>query len=531
MSLYLNCSNLSFKKVVNSGFVDKSDLLSFLNAKLNTENGFICVSRPRRFGKSVNAKMINAYYSKGCNSKELFDSLDISKDNEYSKHLNKYNVIYLDMQSFKADLASGKSYLDDINQSVIPELKAQFSECFDSDNTSSSLPEIILDIYKKTHEQFIFIIDEWDYVFRTFPNESKLLEDYIEFLRQIFKAEPNSQAVMLAYITGILPIKKYKTESALNNFKEYTMLNPGVLAQYFGFTKEEVKKICTLHDIDFEETCRWYDGYKLKNYEVFNPVAIMGLCEDGDFQSYWAETGSFEGVKDYIKLNFEGLRTDIISLINGNYIANINTNKFKNDLTSIKSKDAVIVFLIHLGYLAYDSLRKVVYIPNEEVRQALITAVEECHWTEYSEQFSSSTELLNKTVFDKDCAFVSDAIEKIHQELTSIIKYSDENGLSIVVNNAYSAASEFYYKPKRELPSGKGFADLVFIPKIEYRSEYPALVIELKWNKSAQTAIEQIKEKHYCDSIKEYTGNILLVGINYDKDSKKHTCLIEEYSK
>ena len=198
MSLYLNCSNLSFKKVVNSGFVDKSDLLSFLNAKLNTENGFICVSRPRRFGKSVNAKMINAYYSKGCNSKELFDSLDISKDNEYSKHLNKYNVIYLDMQSFKADLASGKSYLDDINQSVIPELKAQFSECFDSDNTSSSLPEIILDIYKKTHEQFIFIIDEWDYVFRTFPNESKLLEDYIEFLRQIFKAEPNSQSVMLA---------------------------------------------------------------------------------------------------------------------------------------------------------------------------------------------------------------------------------------------------------------------------------------------------------------------------------------------
>ena len=198
--------------------------------------------------------MINAYYSKGCNSKDLFDSLNIANNDEYLQHLNKYNVIYLDMQSFKADLANGKSYLDDINQSVIPELKAQFSECFDSDNTSSSLSEVILDIYKKTHEQFIFIIDEWDYVFRTFPNDSMLLEDYIEFLRQIFKAEPNSQSVMLAYITGILPIKKYKTESALNNFKEYTMLNPGVLSQYFGFTKDEVKKLCALHNIDFEET-------------------------------------------------------------------------------------------------------------------------------------------------------------------------------------------------------------------------------------------------------------------------------------
>lgn len=532
MSIYLNTDNQAFCRILRDGYVDKSASLSFFNSKLFAESGFICVSRPRRFGKSINAKMLNAYYSKGANSKDIFDKLNIAKDPSYLENLNKYNVIYLDMQSFKDEPSLNKTYLDDINESVVNELKEAFSSVL-KDTDINLLPDAILKIYQETKEQFIFIIDEWDYVFRTFPTNQVLQAGYIDLLRQLFKSEPNSQSVILAYITGILPIKKYKTESALNNFDEYTMLNPMELASSLGFTKTEVKALCDKNGVDFYKTCDWYDGYRLGSEDIFNPKSIMMLMRTHEFESYWTQTGSFDTVSNYINMNFEGLKDDIISLVNGNSLTDIDVSDFSNDLTSFHNKNSVIIYLIHLGYLAYskENNKKLVYIPNEELRQELIRSVNNSQWNEYIQAIDNSKQLLAKTVFEKDPYYVAKAIEREHQKLSSIISYNLENDLCITVNNAYTAASAYYFKPKRELPLGKGFADIVYIPKPEYSDVYPALVIELKWDHKVKTAIDQIKRQEYCKSLEEYTGNILMVGISYEKDSKKHTCLIEEYSK
>ena len=532
MSIYLNTDNFAFSKILKDGYVDKTDSLAFFNQKLNAESGFICVSRPRRFGKSVQAKMLNAYYSKGCNSKAIFDDLFISKDSDYLKYLNKFNVIYLDMQSFKDDPINNRSYLDDVNINVTKEIKEQFASCFTDLNEYISLADAILQVHQATKEQFIFIIDEWDYVFRAFPSNKLLQDNYIDFLRQLFKSGPNSQAVMLAYITGILPIKKYKTESALNNFDEYTMLNPMELATTLGFTKAEVLALCNKHNVDFLQTCRWYDGYKLGNEEIFNPKSIMMLQRTHEFQSYWAQTGSFDAVSKYINMNFEGLKEDIISLINGNNISDVDVSDFSNDLTSFHNKNSVIVYLIHLGYLAYtkDQNKKIVYIPNEEIRQELIRSVNNCQWQEYIQAFDDSKTLLFKTILDKDCVYVAKAIEDEHQKLSSLLTYNLESDLCICVNTAYSAASAFYYKPKRELPLGKGFADIVYLPKVEYKDTYPALIIELKLDDSTENAISQIKSRDYCKGVSEYTNNILIIAITYDKKSKQHFCEIRPYT-
>lgn len=533
MSIYLNTDNLSFCKILKDRFVDKTESINYFNNKINAESRFICVSRPRRFGKSVNAKMLNAYYSKGCDSKEIFSNLSISKSNDFLNNLNKYNVIYLDMQSFKENSQLNRSYLDDVNALVTKEIKDYFCDCFNENDGQISLPDAVLKIYQSRKEQFIFIIDEWDYVFRAFPNNQKLLDDYIDFFRQLFKSGPNAEAVALAYVTGILPIKKYKTESALNNFDEYTMINPMELASSLGFTKSEVQVLCKENGIDFLKTCRWYDGYKLGNDEIFNPKSIMMLMRTHDFQSYWTQTGSFDAVSDYINMNFDGLRDDIISLVNGNNLSNVDIADFSNDLTSFHNKNSVLVYLIHLGYLAYSRQNnmKVVYIPNEEIRLELIRSVTNSKWKEYIDVIRDSKELLIKTIVYKDEQFVAKAIKKQHEKLSSILSYNKENDLCLTVNDAYAATSEFYYKPKRELPLGLGFADLVYLPKAEYQQEYPALVIELKWNQSANTAISQIKNKQYCDSLTEYTGNILLVGISYDKQSKAYECCIESFNK
>ena len=528
-NIYLNSGNRKFLEDIANTYVDKTELISFTNSVMSTKNKFMCVTRPRRFGKSITADMLCAYYSKDCDSLPIFEKFKISHKKNWDVQLNKHPVIYVDMQSFAREDSNGLTYVEAINNSVLSELKAHYPNVLSCEDIS--LPQAIVKIYQSNKEQFVFIIDEWDYVFRAFPKDSILQELYIDFLRQLFKSGPNVETVALAYITGILPIKKYKTDSVLNNFDEYSMLEPLELASSLGFTKEEVKGLCDKNGIDFCETCRWYDGYRLGSYEIFNPRSIMMLVRTKKFQSYWTQTGSFEAVSEYINLNFDGLKDDIISLVNGSQLKNINVLSFNNDLTSFSSKNSVLTLLIHLGYLAYDSEKSLVYLPNEEIRLELLGCINNSKWTEYIEAINRSKELLQKLIFERDAEYVSNCLQSVHQQLSSIMSFNLENDLCITVNNALTAASQYYYQPKRELPSGIGFADLVYIPKKEYIGMVPALVIELKWNKSAQTAIDQIKEKDYCDSIKEYTGNILLVGINYDKDSKKHTCLIEEYSK
>ena len=307
------------------------------------------------------------------------------------------------------------------------------------------------------------------------------------------------------------------------------MLDAGVMAPYIGFTEDEVKDLCEKYHRDFEKVKYWYDGYLLEDYQVYNPKAVVSVCVRGRFRSYWSETASYEAIVPFINMNYDGLKNAIIEILSGASIK-VNTAAFKNDTVNIQSKDDVLTYLIHLGYLGYNQNRRTVFVPNEEIRQELTTAVESRKWNEMI-TFQQESEHLLEATLDMDEEAVEEGIEKIHTEYVLNIQYNNENSLSSVLAIAYLSSMEYYFKPVRELPTGRGFADFVFIPKPEYVSSYPALVVELKWNKNVKTALQQIKEKQYPDSVLDYTGDILLVGINYDKKTKEHQCLIEKYEK
>ena len=345
----------------------------------------------------------------------------------------------------------------------------------------------------------------------------------------MFKGTEPTNYISLAYLTGILPIKKLKTQSALNNFEEFTMLDAGALASYIGFTDDEVKQLCKKYDRDYEAVKNWYDGYMLSGKHVYNPKAVVSVMMRGSFQSYWSQTGTYESLIPLIDMDFDGLRAAIISMISGNEIK-VRTTTFQNDMVSFKNKDDVLTLLIHLGYLAFNQKNQMAYIPNEELRNELMDAVEENKWDEIMQFERQSIDLFNATI-NKDVNTVAAKIEQIHMEYTSVIQYNDENSLSSVLAIAYLGTMNYYFKPVRELPTGRGFADFVYIPKPEYINDYPALVVELKWNKNADTAMQQIRERQYPNSLLQYTGNVLLVAINYDEKTKEHVCKIEEYAK
>ena len=525
MGRFLNPDNSAFEVALNSEiYVDKTGLLTYTNKVLNTKQALICNSRPRRFGKSITADMITAYYSRGCNSKKMFENLEIAQSDTFQKHLNQYDVIHLDIQWCLEPAGSVENVVPFIIKSTLKELREIYPN--EVPEEVNSLADALSRIKMVTGKKFIIVIDEWDVLIRDEATNQKVQDEYIKFLRGLFKGSEPTKFIQLAFLTGILPIKKLKTQSALNNFDEFTMLNASILAPYIGFTEQEVKELCQKYDLDFDEVKRWYDGYLLAGNEIYNPKSIVSILTRKEFQSYWSQTGTYESIVPLINMDFDGLKTTIIRMLAGEPVR-VKTTTYQNDMVNFKNKDDILTLLIHLGYLAYDSKIRSAFIPNEEIRSELIDAVEEEQWDEFLELQMKSNELLRAT-WNFDCEAVSEAIEEIHSGYASIIAYNDENSLSSVLEIAYLSAMQYYFKPIRELPAGRGFADLVFLPRREY-PEIPALIIELKWNHSAETAIQQIKEKKYVKALEDYNGEILLVGINYDKKSKEHQCVIEKY--
>ena len=525
MGMFLNPDNSAFQAVLNAKiYVDKSGLLNYTNSVLASTDAFICNSRPRRFGKSITANMLTAYYSKGCDSEKMFSELEISEAEDFKKHLNKYDVIHLDIQWCMEPAGGPERIVSYISEKTIQELREYYPNVLKESTTS--LPEALAMINAETGNKFIIIIDEWDVLIRDEAANQKVQEEYINFLRGMFKGTEPTKYIQLAYLTGILPIKREKTQSALNNFDEFTMLSPSILAKYIGFTEDEVQKLAEEYHQNFEEVKRWYDGYLLKDYQVYNPRAVISLMQKGEFKSYWSETASYEAIVPLINMDYDGLKTAIIEMLSGAAVK-VNTATFKNDILNIQSKDDVLTYMIHLGYLGYDQTRKMAFVPNEEIRQELLRATRRKQWNELMVFQWESERLLDATL-DMDETSVAEQIEKIHEEYVSAIQYNNENSLSSVLAVAYLSAMQYYFKPVRELPTGRGFADFVFIPKPEYKNDYPALIVELKWNKSAKSALQQIKDKKYPNAIRNYTGAILLVGINYNKENKKHECMIEK---
>ena len=431
MGRYLN---IGFGKMADDirddFYVDKSMFISVLNKRLESRSRFICVSRPRRFGKTMAANMIAAYYSKGCDSHEIFSNLKISKDSSFERNINKYNVIKLDIngEATKKGKMTITQYYD---KKVVSELMKEYPDVEISEDIS--LPEALYAVYEATGEKFVFIIDEYDLPIRDEKYSSEL-GDYLEFLVSLFKDEETNHAIALAYLTGIMPIIKEKTQSKLNNFTEYTMIDSDEMAPFMGFTEDEVKSLATQSGMEFDELKKWYDGYNLNGIEVYSPKSVISSVEKKRCDDYWVETSSYEAVTDYISLDFEGLKEDVISMFTGNRVE-VRTSFYRNTM-SFGTKDDVLTYLIHLGYLAYDADTSSCFIPNNEIKDMWAHSMERAKgYKDVFHMIKDSKKLLEST-WNGDEEAVAEGVGKAHMEACSILEYNNEGSFQSAIHFA-----------------------------------------------------------------------------------------------
>ena len=530
MGNYINPGNEEFKRIIKSDYIDKTGLIEIINSKIDTKKNLICVSRPRRFGKSYAAQMLCAYYDCTCDSAELFEGYQISASKDYKDYLNQYNVIYLDITSFISAVNSTGSdinnVVNDIQNSITKELASDVCDI----NIGDSFTNAILQFVETTGKKIFFIIDEWDAIIREAKDNNAVQAAYLSLLRNLFKnGNFTPKAVAGAYMTGILPIKKDGSESAISDFDEFTIINPGKFAEYTGFVDSDIEKICESNDckITVDELKEWYDGYSFDGKNpIYNPYSVMQAVEKGRLESYWRKTSAAESLFMYINMDFKGLQEDVARLISGESLP-VDINNFNNDVETFNSKDDVLTLLIHLGYLSYDDTDKTVMIPNKEVRTEFESLIKNESKSKLTDLVKKSDALYSDTIkLDGDS--VAKKIDDIRCSEYAPTFYNNEQALRYVIKFAYISCVDTYQRVE-ELPTGKGVADVVYIPN--RTSNLPALVVELKWNKSDKAALNQIKEKEYPSALKDYVGEIVLVGINYDENKKAHTCAIEKVTK
>ena len=526
MSIYLNPSNVGFKGTLAAEiYVDKTMLISELNTFIDKANKYICVSRPRRFGKTIATNMLCAYYSKGCDSRDIFDKMKISKADNYEKYLNKLNFIAIDVASEYQNAKNKEKTLDKLTSFV----KGEFIKQFPAIDFSlcESIADCILMVYSATNETFVIILDEYDCLVRD-QFGTHLFADYLEFLNGLFKSNTLRPAISLAYITGILPVVRDRVQSKLNNFREYTILNAYNLAEFVGFTEEEVQPLCAQYNVDFARCKRMYDGYSQNGFEIYNPESVVMCMETKEFGNFWGKTSTYKVITDRLKHNYKGMKDDVIKMIAGENVK-VDVDMFLNTMTDFNDKDDVFTYLIHLGYLAYNKDDGTCRIPNFEVRKEWHKAVSALNGYEKTDEIiKASEELLNQTI-NKNADAVAKALDESHIHVTSNRNYNNEDALAAAIYIAYVHALN-NYRIFKEVTAGKGFADLVFVP-IHEDGEHQPIIIELKHNQSTGKALEQIQNKEYFRLLDSYKGKVLLVGINYDKDSKKHECEITEWEK
>ena len=531
-------------------FVDQTDFIAKMSAHINKNKRLLVLSRPRRFGKTVTADMLLAYYSKAYAGQNIFDKLKITEKEykgTYEKHLNQYDVIYIDMNSIRDDyiaytededlqIKGVTTIVDYLQYSVIEELKENksYAELLSNSrkvgkkNLSSAL-KVICD---HTKEKFIFIMDEWDLIYRDYRHDTELQESYIDFLRGLFKTKKGQACFALAYLTGILPIKKYNSQSALNGFKEYNMLSPEPFEKYFGFTEDEVAEIVKSPScaISSQELKEWYEGYKLNGIDIYNPNSVVSAVNDGKCKSYWSGTSSNEEVVHLINMNFDGIKDDIIHLVEGSTIQ-FNCRTFQNDMVSIENKDDIFSLLVCLGYLGCvddGGDDRTAYVPNKEIKTALAALVKSQPWFN-SMPIIERSEMLFNAITSLDGNKTAQIITEIHNSPNvSLLNYNREESMVFCLISGLMWRTEREYECFRELQSGKGSADLIYAPK--RNMNLPILLIEFKYGLNAEEAMKQIKEKEYFSRYRDgdYPNDVLLIGINYDPKTKEHQCLIEK---
>lgn len=515
MHYYLNIDStqILFQEALNSEiYVDKSMLVDKVSSRIRTGNKYICLTRPRRFGKSMNAHMLGAYYTKGLDSSSMFEKLLIADTENYEKHKNKHNVIFIDFSRMPDMCKTYHDYIDAIIVKLQRDLQSAFPVIQVEEDVSLS------EWFKATGESFMFIFDEWDSIFYRDFMTKKDKDNYLYFLKNLLKDQPY---VELAYMTGVLPIAKYSSGSELNMFKEYNFINDHTFDIYFGIHEDEVRELCKkTNTISYEELASWYDGYYLSDgRHLFNPRSVNSALTDGVCLNYWTETGPMNEIANYIEHNTDAVREDVVKMVAGIPVE-VDLQGYSAVELELNTRDEILSAMVVFGFLSYHDgyLR----IPNHELMEKFQRVLSRDSMGDVKAVVDKSKEMLETTIAC-DCEKVAAILEEVHDREIPFLQYNDENALSCVITLCYLYARRDYYI-EREAKSGKGYCDYIFLPKKQGK---PAIILELKVDDSCVSAIGQIKNRNYLQKAKEHAKEVILVGISYDKTVKKHSCVIE----
>ena len=490
MGVYLNPGNNLFKEALNGQiYVDKTEMVSNVNALVNTPHKYLCVTRPRRFGTAMAAAMLCAYYGMADGNRELFEKLKLAQCPEWDRYLGKFDVIRLVMTNFVDRTTPMVKVIGRMSMRILDELHETYPGVrYDEDDFVYSLSKF----YRASGRQFVVVIDEWDVIFRTHKNDYDAQRDYLNFLRSWLK---DQDYVALSYMTGILPVKKYGEHSALNMYSEFSMVSPLQFAPYTGFTEEEVRDLCGKYGMNFASIKNWYDGYLVydqgvvseldrsatepsrrapaRQYHLYAPLSVVNAMTYGQIKNYWNNTETYEALAEYIRMDFDGLKETVARLMEGEHLP-VRLGTYQNDMTSMTCRDDVLALLIHLGYLGYDQANSEVFIPNREIHDVFETSTQTPEWSSTMRALRNSKKLL-EAVWAGDEETVAELLEAAHDQ-TGNRTYNSEAALSYAVQLAfYKAQDDYTLFP--EVDTGRGYADLIYIPK---RPIHPALLVELK---------------------------------------------------
>ena len=538
MGVYLNSTTaytLYKNEVEKPYFVDKSQMLEQLFPLVSNGNNHICITRPRRFGKTVMANMIAAYFSKACDAEGIFKDLKIAKSELYNKYRNKFSVIHISFNDVVARCTSYEQYIGRIQERLIRDLKREYPEV--QFYGEMDVVDILIDIYAENPEaRFIFVLDEWDYIFHQDFVTEKDKKSYLQFLRSLLKDRPY---VLLAYMTGILPIAKYSSGSELNMFLEYTMITEERFSEAFGFTNTEVDMLYERYlktneniRVTREGLKEWYNGYHTYSGErVYNPRSVVSALGNNNLGNYWTSAGPYDEIYYYIERNIDDVRDDLALMIS-HISVSAKIQEYAATSMNLQTKDEIFSAMVVYGFLSYKNGK--VSIPNRELMEKFADMLQKEPSLGYIYRLAKESNRMLEATLVGDTDTMIEILELAHDTEVPLLHYNNEVELTVVVNLVYLAARDMY-RIEREDKAGKGYVDFIFYPEIDRTAD--CIILELKVDHTPEDAIAQIKEKKYAlrfvgklGETKRYTGRILAVGISYDKDKKKHYCKVEVLS-
>lgn len=535
MGTFLN-SRMPFEayKSVVSGryFVDKSKLIEELLPALGTEERFYCITRPRRFGKSVMANMVGAFFGKGEDASLIFNTLDISKCNNYRKHLNNHNAIYIDFSEMPRDCTTYTQYITRFQNGINQDLAAAYPHL--EIRVSDAVWDILTDIFQKTGDKFIFVIDEWDAVFHMPFVREEDKKAYLLFLKSLLKGKVYAE---FAYMTGILPIAKYSSGSEINMFLEYDMATKIKFGEFFGFDDSEVDVLFEIYRnstkkvrIAREDLSIWYDGYYTASGDrMYNPRSVVCALTDNQISNYWTSSGPYDELFYYVRNNIEDVKDDIALMTAGEHIP-IKLEGYAATTAQLHTKNQIFSAMVVYGLLTYNQADGQVSIPNRELMLKFNDLLMSNENFGYVHRLAAESSRMLKATLEGNTQTMVEILEYAHDTESPIFSYNSEIELSAVVNLVYLAARD-RYRVEREDKAGKGYVDFIFYPE---RKADDGIILELKIDHTPDEAIRQIRDKKYALRFRgklgeppKYTGRILGVGIGYNRKTKKHSCKIE----